>query len=134
MNRVLVRILRLEAQALELMRALTLPSEWRTRVMHIAETLLQREQTSPSVDPATIEAKLQRLARTYNDGLISDNEYERERDRRARVLMARCLLLPGCCCYTVATNVATLGEENVSDRRTRTQEPDQRSCPARARR
>ncbi len=42
---------------------------------------MQQEEDRPPVDRAALEAQLRRLAKTYNDGLISDAEYERSRDR-----------------------------------------------------
>jgi hypothetical protein len=69
-----------EAQVLDLLRALRIPDVWQAQVVALAETLVAQQQDRPSVDPAAIDTQLKRLAVVYADNLITDDEYQRKRD------------------------------------------------------
>lgn len=56
---------------LEGISLLSLPEEWQSKVLLRAQTLV--EQTQPGqIDRPALEARLKRLGRLYQDGLISD--------------------------------------------------------------
>jgi hypothetical protein len=72
----------IEAQALDVARALILPSAWRAAVLLEAERLMQPEPTPrTSADPDAIRRQLERLALVYADGDLSKDVYDRERAR-----------------------------------------------------
>jgi hypothetical protein len=74
-----IRMDRADAQALALLRSIRLPADWQTTIERLA-----RDGT----ELARIEARREqlidqqrRLSCRYQDGLVSDDEYERTRDQ-----------------------------------------------------
>lgn len=61
-----------------LLRALSIPPETQEELARQIEQLFQTEERRPRFDPVAIHAKLKRLARLYEDGLKTDEEYAAE--------------------------------------------------------
>lgn len=77
-----VRADRIEAQALDVARAIVLPSAWRAAVLSEAEKLMQPEPAPRTAnDPDAIRRQLERLALVYADGDLTKEVYDRERSR-----------------------------------------------------
>ena len=68
-----------EERVLKAVGRLSLPVEWREAAFEQVRKLLEAEQPDQR-EHAVMEAKLKRLARLYQDGLIDDRAYERDRD------------------------------------------------------
>lgn len=69
-----------DAAALDLLRALTIPADWHAEILAAAEAVLVAEQQGPRINRAALEAQLQRLGIAYADGTIGEREYRHRRD------------------------------------------------------
>jgi site-specific DNA recombinase len=77
-----------EERALQAIGRLSLPSAWRETALDHARQLMEVDHPAQG-DRAALEAKLKRLARLYQDGMIDDTAYERDRDAiRAKLTIA----------------------------------------------
>ena len=82
-----------EQRVLEAISILSLPKDWQNQALLRAQTFV--EQTQPGqIDRPALEARLKRLGRLYQDGLISDEQYERDRDSLREQLSAAPVSLP----------------------------------------
>ena len=73
---------RVEDQMLDVVKELRLPNDWHARALAYVEERRNAQATAPPVeDRAAVEQRLKRLARLYEDGMKTDDEYQRERDR-----------------------------------------------------
>ena len=78
---------------IEAISLLSLPGGWQSKALLRAQTLV--EQTQPGqIDRPALEARLKRLGRLYQDGLITDEQYERDRDSLREQLSAAPAALP----------------------------------------
>jgi site-specific DNA recombinase len=99
----------IEAQVLQEIGKLTLPADWRDGALVRARKLMEEQQPG-YVDHAALEGKLKRLARLYQDGLIDDASYERDRDTIRAQLAAPAAMLPFDDMRAVATLLGNLAE------------------------
>jgi len=77
-----------EQRVLDAIGRLSLPAEWRETALEQARKTIAAEHSGQG-DRLALEAKLKRLARLYQDGLIDDATYERDRDAiRAKLTSA----------------------------------------------
>lgn len=84
-----------EQQVLDLMPQLTLPADWHERALEFVQARRQAQaSTRPTEDRAAIEQRLKRLARLYEDGMKSDEDYQRERDRLRSMLQEQPVSVP----------------------------------------
>ena len=81
---------------------LSLPAEWREAALDQARKFIATEHPE-QIDRAGLEAKLKRLARLYQDGLIDDKRYEHDRDEIRSQLAKATMPLPFADLGTVAT-------------------------------
>jgi hypothetical protein len=79
-----------EAQALDLLRALSLPADWRNTVLQKAEGFLKPEEGKRTVSPAAIQRQIEAIALAHAEGDISTETFHRERERlRTRLAEAQ---------------------------------------------
>jgi hypothetical protein len=77
-----------EERVLQAIGRLSLPSAWRETALDHARQLIEVDHPDQG-DRVALEAKLKRLARLYQDGMIDDTAYERDRDAiRAKLTIA----------------------------------------------
>lgn len=82
----MVKAEQLENQMLADLMLLSVPPTLRDDVLHETRRMMNEPiALPPDVDMKQIEARLRRLGRAYTDGLMSDEEYERERDALERM-------------------------------------------------
>ena len=71
-----------DATALTLLEALTLPEDWRADVLAAAKSLIAEETPATStITPEQIRTQLKRLALVWTQGDLDDATYQRERKR-----------------------------------------------------
>jgi hypothetical protein len=109
-----------EERVLQAIGRLALPGEWRAAALEQARTYIASEHPD-QIDRAALEAKLKRLARLYQDGMIDDTAYERDRDAIRSKLTTASTSLPFADLCTVATGLgdfpALLNEATTEERR-----------------
>jgi hypothetical protein len=81
---------------------LSVPAAWQQQALAHARTMIETEHPA-HIDHAALEAKLKRLARLYQDGLIDDTRYERDRDAIRAQLSTAMMPLPYADLGVVAT-------------------------------
>ena len=82
-----------EQRILQAISLLCLPKDWQDKALFRAQTIVERTQPG-QIDRPALEARLKRLGRLYQDGLISDEQYERDRDSLREQLSAAPAALP----------------------------------------
>ena len=75
----LIRAEPVEAQALEMVKALALPGEWQAAIMRQITALRQPRPSKPAISKEMVEAQLKRLALVYAAGDIDEATYQRQR-------------------------------------------------------
>jgi hypothetical protein len=79
-----------EAQALDLLRALSLPADWPSTILKKAEASLKPEEGKRTVTPAAIQRQIEAIALAHAEGDISTETFQRERERlRTRLAEAQ---------------------------------------------
>lgn len=79
-----------DSQALDLLRALSLPADWRTTILRKAEALIKPIAEKPKVNPATIRRQIEEFTLSHIEGDISTEFFHEQRTRlRARLAEAQ---------------------------------------------
>ena len=96
-----------EERVLQALGRLSLPDEWQRAALEQARNDIA-SQNPDQIDHAALDAKLKRLARLYQDGMIDDTVYERDRDALRAKLATASTSLPFADLRTVATLLGDL--------------------------
>jgi hypothetical protein len=75
-----------EAQALALVKTLTLPQAWRERIVAQVARHCNEPPPKPAIDKTQVEQQIKRLAMAFSLGDIDEQTYRRQRDEWKRLL------------------------------------------------
>jgi hypothetical protein len=79
-----------EKQAMDLLRTLSLPADWRTTVLQKAEAFLKPDAGKRTLSPAAIQRQIEILALAHAEGDLSTDTFDRECERmRTRLAEAQ---------------------------------------------